>query len=308
MRCLSITPISHPLTHPFVIARGTKTTADVVHVEIRDGDQIGVGACVPYARYGETVASVCQQISSVSAQVDAGLSTDALQDALPAGAARNAVDCALWDLRAKQVGQPIWQLLDFPEPTSFPVTHQCYTLSIATPETMAAQATAAPDEILKIKCAGDGVDVARLAAIRQACPTHTILVDPNESWGPDTIHDMLAICDQHDIAFVEQPMPAENDAALLSRSCKSLICADESCHTLANLATLKTTYDMVNVKLDKTGGLTEAARMIKAAQSQGLLVMIGCMVGPEVCMAPARHLLGLVRVADLDGPMFLADR
>ena len=306
MKRLSITPISHPLKHPFVIARGTKTTADVVHVEIRDGDLVGVGACVPYARYGETVDSVCEQISSIAPAIESGLSLAELQHLLPAGAARNAVDCALWDLRSRQMSQPIWQLLDVPDPSSFPATNQCYTLSIESPETMATQAAAAPDEILKIKCAGDGLDVARLAAIRLACPTHTILVDPNESWGPDIIHEMLEVCDQHGISFVEQPMPAGDDAALQSRSCRSLVCADESCHTVSDLPNLNAPYDMVNVKLDKTGGLTEAVQLIKQATSLGFSIMIGCMVGPEVCMAPARHLLGLVAVADLDGPMFLA--
>ena len=291
---------SFPLARAFTISRGSRSAASVLSVRIcRDGVK-GVGECVPYARYGESLDSVRAQIEALPEAI----SRRELQEALPPGAARNAVDCALWDLEAKAAGVPVWRLagLDAPKPL---VT--AYTLSLDEPRAMEARAREeAHRPLLKIKL-GTPDDMARLEAVRRGAPNATIIIDANEGWSAEVYADLAPHLLRLGVALVEQPLPAGEDAALIGLDRPVPVCADESCHDRASLPGLEGKYDMANIKLDKTGGLTEALALREAARAAGFDVMVGCMVGSSLAMAPA-HLVGQgAKIVDLDGPLLLAE-
>ncbi len=292
-----------PIAGAFTIARGAKTEAEVVVAELTDGSITGRGECVPYARYGETVAGVVAALEAMRAAVAGGLDRQALQDAMPAGAARNALDCAFWDLEAKASGKPVHVLAGLPAPQPL-VT--AYTISLGTPETMAeAAAKAAARKLLKVKLGGEG-DPARIAAVRRAAPDAELIVDANEGWRAENLAQNLAACAGAGVTLVEQPLPAAEDAALAHVVRPIPVCADESVHDRASLASLVGKYDAVNIKLDKTGGLTEALAMAQEAERLGFALMAGCMVATSLSMAPAMLIAQRARVVDLDGPLLLA--
>jgi L-Ala-D/L-Glu epimerase len=291
------------LKNPFVIARGAKTEAVVVTATIHQGAWGGRGECTPYARYGESVESVSAAIESVRSAIEAGADRTALQDLLPAGAARNALDCALWDLDAKISGVPAFQIAGLHRIAPC-VT--AYTLSVGTPDEMARAARAASDRpVLKVKLAGAG-DAERLAAVRAAAPDAELIVDANEAWRPDTLDENFAACAAAGVSLVEQPLPAGADEALAAQRWPIALCADESVHDRKGLAALRGRYDLINVKLDKTGGLTEALALADEAERLGFGLFVGCMVASSLAMAPALLLTGRARFVDLDGPLLLA--
>jgi len=292
---------SFKLAQVFTISRGSRTQADVITVTLRQGGQAGRGECVPYARYGETADSVEAQIKSLPAV----FSRAELQDLLPAGAARNAVDCAYWDLEAKQARKPVWQLAGLPEPKP-EIT--AYTLSLDTPEKMQASAAEhAFRPLLKTKLGGGEEDVARIKAVRAGAPDAQIIVDANEGWTPELYATLAPVLVDLGVTMVEQPLPAGSDGDLIGLERVLPVCADESCHDRASLAALQGKYDMVNIKLDKTGGLTEALALKDAAIAQGFQVMVGCMVGSSLAMAPAVLVAQGVALVDLDGPLLLGE-
>jgi L-alanine-DL-glutamate epimerase-like enolase superfamily enzyme len=289
-----------PIAGSFTIARGAKTEAAVVVAEISDGRATGRGECVPYARYGETVESVTAAIEAIRSALN---DRAGLQRAMPAGAARNALDCAFWDLEAKAAGKAAHELAGLPRPKPM-VT--AYTISLGTPEAMAdAAGKAATRQLLKVKLGGQG-DRDRIRAVRNAAPNSKLIVDANEAWRADDLADNLAACADVGVTLVEQPLPADNDAALASIARPIPVCADESVHDRASLAKLVGKYDAVNIKLDKTGGLTEALAMACEAERLGFSLMVGCMVATSLAMAPAVLLAQRARVVDLDGPLLLA--
>ncbi len=290
---------SFPLARAFTISRGSRSAAQVLSVRIcRDGHKAR-GECVPYARYGESLDSVRAQIEALPD----GMSRLELQEALPPGAARNAVDCALWDLEAKRAGVPVWRLAGLEPPRPL-IT--AYTLSLDAPEAMEARAREeAHRPILKIKL-GTPDDMARLEAVRRGAPRSTIIVDANEGWSAEVYSDLAPHLVRLGVALVEQPVPAGEDAALIGLARPVPVCADESCHDRASLPSLAGKYDMANVKLDKTGGLTEALALRDAARAAGHKVMVGCMVGSSLAMAPAHLVAQGAAVVDLDGPLLLA--
>jgi len=300
---LSVRVETWPIAGQFTISRGAKTEAQVVVAELDDGTARGRGECVPYARYGESVEGVAAALEALAGDVAAGLSRADLPSVLPAGAARNALDCAFWDLEAKRSGTPVYQLAGLEPPK--PLT-TAYTISLGTPEAMAAAAKAAGDRpLLKIKLGGEG-DIARIAAIRAAVPQAELIVDANEGWTPDNLAANLAACAAAGVTLVEQPLHADADAALADVPHPIPVCADESAHDTASLPTLRGKYDAVNIKLDKTGGFTEALAMARAAQQMGLMTMTGCMVATSLSMAPAVLIAQRARFVDLDGPLLLA--
>ena len=291
-----------PVRGTFTISRSAVTEVEVVLVEVEDG-AVGRGECRPYPRYGETAEGTLAAIEGVRALVEGGSGREALLDALPPGAARNAVDCALWDLQAKRAGVPVWRLAGLPEPRPF-VT--CYTLSLDTPERMAQAARGAADRpLLKLKLGGEG-DVERVAAVRAAMPEARLVCDANEAWTPELLPRLLPEMARLGVELVEQPLPAGQDGALEGIARAVPLCADESCHVSEGLDELVGRYDCVNLKLDKTGGLTEALRAAARAQELGFGLMVGCMLATSLSMAPAALLAGLARYADLDGPLLLA--
>ncbi len=303
MRQLSVAVERFPLAAAFVISRGAKTEAVVVVATLTEGNVSGRGECVPYARYGESIDSVLAQIESTRTALESGADRAQLQEILAPGAARNALDCALWDLDAKLQKRPAYTLAGLSPPA--PVT-TAYTISLGTPEAMAAAAAAAKSyPLLKLKLGGDG-DIERLAAVRAAVPGATLIVDANEAWRADTLRAHLEACAKYGIALVEQPLPAGADAALAEIPHLVPICADESLHDRKSLAGLRHRYDALNIKLDKAGGLTEALALLNAAEALGFAVMIGCMVGSSLAMAPALLLASRARFVDLDGPLLLA--
>ena len=288
------------LAQVFTISRGSRTEAQVLTVRLQDGDRQGWGECVPYARYGETLESVTAQIEALPA----GITRATLPDHLAPGAARNAVDCALWDLEAKQSGKRVWELAGLPVPGP-EIT--AYTLSLDTPEAMQAQAAKnAFRPLLKIKL-GTPDDMPRLEAVRAGAPNARIIVDANEGWSAEVYADLAPHLVRLGVQLVEQPLPASEDDALLGLERPVPVCADESCHDRASLPALKGKYDVVNIKLDKTGGLTEALALKQAALAEGYDIMIGCMVGSSLAMAPAVLLAQGASVVDLDGPLLLAE-
>ncbi|MCR9135323.1 MAG: dipeptide epimerase [Alphaproteobacteria bacterium] len=290
-----------PLAEVFTISRGSRTEARVVSVSVSDGVDTGRGECVPYARYGESVEGVIETIVSLRDVLD--LDRDRLLQHLPAGAARNAVDCALWDLQAKRAGQRAYQLAGLAEPQ--PV-QTAYTLSLDTPEAMQEKARAHADwPLLKIKLGGEG-DLTRLEAVRRGAPDAAIIVDANEGWTVGTYQALAPELVRLGVKMVEQPLPAGEDDGLSGLERPLPVCADESCHDRASLAQLQGKYDMINIKLDKTGGLTEALALKRDATALGFDIMIGCMVASSLAMAPALLLAQGARFVDLDGPLLLA--
>ncbi len=291
-----------PIRGRFAISRGAKTEAALVLAELRFGGYVGLGECVPYARYGESCESVVEQIESVRQDIEQGLSRTQLQQALPAGAARNALDCAFWDLQAKASQQRVWQLLELSAPG--PVT-TVYTLSLDSPENMYQAARDNADRpLLKLKLAGEG-DIERVRSVREGAPRARLTVDANEGWDVDVYERMVPELLGLGVELIEQPLPAADDEALRSLDRPIPICADESCHDSGSLAKLVDRYDMVNIKLDKTGGLTEAVRLREAAEAAGMRVMVGCMLATSLAMAPAALLAQGADVVDLDGPLLL---
>jgi L-alanine-DL-glutamate epimerase-like enolase superfamily enzyme len=302
-RRLKVAQQSWPITGGFRISRGAKTAADVVVVELSDGTATGRGECVPYARYGETVDGVAAAINAHGEALCEGLSRGELQTLMPPGAARNAVDCALWDLDAKLSGKRAWQLAGF----GMARLTTAYTLSLDTADNMAlAAANAAHRPLLKVKLGQNG-DAERLRAIRAAAPDTRLIVDANEGWSPADIVAMFAVCAETGVELVEQPLPADDDALLAQIPRPIPVCADESAHGLASLDAITGRYDAVNIKLDKTGGLTEALALAAAAQDRGLTIMVGCMLGTSLAMAPAMVAAQQATVVDLDGPLLLTE-
>jgi L-alanine-DL-glutamate epimerase-like enolase superfamily enzyme len=303
MASLTVRTERWPIAGSFTIARGAKTEAAVVVVEIADGAITGRGECVPYARYGETIEGVTAALEAMRNALGGGLDRQALQAAMPAGAARNALDCAFWDLEAKANAQAVHLLAGLPAPGPL-VT--AYTISLGTPEAMAAAAVKASSrKLLKVKLGGDG-DPERIRAVRKAAPNSELIVDANEAWHPDNLAANLTACAEVGVTLVEQPLPAGNDAALAAIKRPIPVCADESVHDRASLPSLVGKYDAVNIKLDKTGGLTEALEMARDAERLGFSLMVGCMVATSLSMAPAMLLAQRARVVDLDGPLLLA--
>ncbi len=303
MAILSLASEAWPIRGTFTISRGSRTEAEVVVVELREGEHRGRGECVPYARYGETLESVIVQLQGLEDAIASGLDSDRLQDALAPGAARNALDCAFWDLDAKCSGKRVWELAGLPAPE--PLT-SAYTLSLDTPEKMQAAAKEnASRPLLKIKLAGPG-DLQRVEAVRQGAPEAAIIVDANEGWTPQIYTDLAPKLAALGVELIEQPLPAGDDAALGEIARPVPICADESCHDRASLPRLKGLYDIINIKLDKTGGLTEALALKEEAEALGFGVMVGSMLGTSLSMAPAHLVAQAVDVVDLDGPLLLA--
>jgi L-alanine-DL-glutamate epimerase-like enolase superfamily enzyme len=301
-RHLNIAVERFPTASAFVISRGAKTEAVSVVATIEAGGRRGRGECVPYARYGESVESVVARIESLREHIEAGIGRDALQNLLPHGAARNALDCALWDLEAKTRGMPAFELAGLAPPA--PVV-TAYTLSLGTPESMAAAAKAAARPLLKLKLGGDG-DAERLAAVRAAAPDAKLIVDANEGWSAQNLAANFAFCAAQGVALIEQPLPAGQDAILAEIGHPVPLCADESLHDRGDLAGLRARYEAINIKLDKAGGLTEALALATAAEALGFQLMIGCMVASSLAMAPALLLAGRAQYVDLDGPLLLA--
>jgi L-alanine-DL-glutamate epimerase-like enolase superfamily enzyme len=300
---LSVRVERWPIAGAFTISRGAKTEAAVVVAELSDGAHCGRGECVPYARYGETVDGVAAAIAALAPVIAQGLDRARLQSAMPPGAARNALDCAFWDLEAKRAGQPAHALAGLGAPR--PLT-TAFTISLGSPDAMArAAAKASERALLKVKLGG-GDDPARIRAVRQAAPRAELIVDANEGWSADDLARNLAACAQAGVTLVEQPLPAGRDDALAHMARPLPVCADESVHATASLAALVGKYDAVNIKLDKTGGLTEALVMAKEAERLGFALMAGCMVATSLAMAPAMLLAQRARVVDLDGPLLLA--
>ena len=297
---ITVTAESFKLAQVFTISRGSRTQADVLTIRVQDGAHQGMGECVPYARYGETLQSVAAEITGLPYD----LTRESLQTLLPAGAARNAVDCALWDLDAKQAGKRVWDLIGLP---ALRPEITAYTLSLDTPEAMQAQAAKnAVRPLLKIKL-GTPDDMARLEAVRRGAPKSRIIVDANEGWTAEVYADLAPHLIRLGVQMVEQPLPAGADDMLAEIARTLPVCADEACHDRASLPKLKGKYDMVNIKLDKTGGLTEALLLKDAAIGEGYAVMVGCMVGTSLAMAPATILAQGVAFTDLDGPLLLAE-
>jgi L-Ala-D/L-Glu epimerase len=292
-----------PIRGSFAISRGAKTEAVTVVAEVSHEGHTGRGECVPYPRYGETPEATVAALKAMREPVARGLDRTALQSAMPPGAARNALDCALIDLETKQKGLRVWDLLGRarPEPC---VT--AYTISLGSADTMAeATAKAAHRPLLKIKLGGEG-DVERIAAVRRAAPSSELIVDANEAWTAANLEQNLAACAEAGVTLVEQPLPAGQDGLLARIRRPIAVCADESVHDRTSLEGLRARYDAVNIKLDKTGGVTEALAMADAAWAQGLAIMVGCMVATSLAMAPAMLLAPLARFVDLDGPLLLA--
>lgn len=297
---LTVHAESFRLNRPFTISRGSRVAAHVLTVQMTDAGATGWGECVPYARYGETMESVTAQIAGLPPV----LTRETLPDHLPAGAARNAVDCALWDLAAKQGGCRVWDLAGLPRPV--PVL-TAFTLSLDTPEVMQAEATThAARPLLKIKL-GTPKDMPRLEAVRRGAPAARIIVDANEGWTAEVYADLAPHLLRLGVELVEQPLPAGQDDMLAEMARPLPVCADESCHDRGSLAALKGKYDLVNIKLDKAGGLTEALALRDAARAAGFGVMVGCMVGTSLAMAPAVLLAQGADFVDLDGPLLLAE-
>lgn len=292
-----------PIAGSFTISRGAKTEAVTVVAEISLGGHAGRGECVPYPRYGETPEAALAAIQAMQEVVARGLTRETLQAAMPPGAARNALDCALVDLESKQSAQRAWALLGRLRPT--PCT-TAYTISLATPEAMAAASVkAAHRPLLKIKLGGEG-DPERIAAVRKAAPNSELIVDANEAWTPSTLERNLEACAAAGVTLVEQPLPAGADEMLARIRRPIAVCADESVHVRASLERLRDRYDAVNIKLDKTGGITEALALADATKALGFDIMVGCMVATSLSMAPAMLLTPLARFVDLDGPLLLA--
>ena len=299
---LTIADERWPLRQAFRISRGTKTEAHLVVATVERGGHRGRGECVPYARYGETIEGVRHTIEAVRTDIANGATRHDLLHLIKPGAARNAVDCALWDLEAKETGKRAWELAGLPEPQPTPTA---FTITLAEPETMAAAARAANASLLKVKLGG-GKDLACLEAVRAAAPSATLIVDPNEAWTFAELQTFGPSLKALGITLIEQPLPASADMELESYAAPVPLCADEALHTAADLPGIARKYAAINIKLDKTGGLTAALALAREAQNTGLSIMAGCMVSTSLSMAPAFVLSSLAHVIDLDGPLLLA--
>jgi L-alanine-DL-glutamate epimerase-like enolase superfamily enzyme len=299
---LDVTVERWPIAGGFRIARGSKTEAVVVVATVRRGDLVGQGEAVPYLRYGESVDGV---VTALLAQADAvaqGLSRPELQTRMPAGAARNALDCALWALEARAAGRPAWALAGLPPPQRVTTA---YTLSLGEPAAMAqAAARAAWRPLLKVKLGAPG-DADRIAAVRAAAPAATLIVDANEGWTESDLAEHLAACARAGVGLIEQPLPAAADGVLEGFASPIPLCADESFHGLEGLDQLARRYQYANLKLDKTGGLTAAIEVARALRARDMGLMVGCMLGTSLGMAPAFLLTPWARYVDLDGPLLL---
>jgi L-Ala-D/L-Glu epimerase len=306
LRELTFTRESWPLATPFRISRGTKVAAEVLVVEVRERGFRGRGESVPYARYGETMDSVVSQVAGVSGQVGAGISREELLRVMPPGAARNAIDCALWDLGAKLSGESVAARLGF---GPLPALCSALTVSLDTPQAMrAAAAKISAAQLIKVKVNATDPE-AQVRAVREGAPLARLIVDPNESWTPELLEAMWPALLAARVDLLEQPLPAGTDAALEGLNPALPICADESCHVEEDLPALRGRYQAVNIKLDKTGGLSEALRLLAAARAEGLQIMVGCMVCTSLGIGPAFHLARHADFVDLDGPLWLqADR
>jgi len=292
-----------PLAGTFTISRGSKTEAVVAVAELSDGAHRGRGESVPYARYGETPDGIVAAIEAVRPALRRGLDRGALQRAMPAGAARNALDCAYWDVNAKQTGRRVYELAGLGAPGPLTTAH---TISLGSAAAMAAAAErAAWRPLLKVKLGGDD-DAPRIAAVRRAAPRAQLIVDANEGWNPDNFEANLAACADAGVTLIEQPLPKGSDEPLARIKRPIPVCADESVHDSASLDALAGKYDAVNVKLDKAGGLTEALALAAEAERHGFAVMVGCMVATSLAMAPAILVAQCARWVDLDGPLLLA--
>ncbi len=297
---ITVTADTFKLAEVFTISRGSRTEAKVLTAHVTRDGITGHGECVPYARYDETLTSVTEEINSLPG----GITRAELQSALPAGAARNAVDCALWDLEAKAASKRVWDLLDLPAPKP-EIT--AFTLSLASPEDMEASARKHSHRpLLKIKL-GTPDDMPRLEAVRRGAPETPIIIDANEGWTAEVYSELAPHLLRLGVKLVEQPLPASADDMLAEIERPLPVCADESCHDRASLRGLKDKYDVINIKLDKTGGLTEALELKREGIAQGYGIMVGCMVGSSLAMAPATILAQGVAFTDLDGPLLLAE-
>ena len=300
---LNVTRRSWPLAQPFAISRGSRTTAEVVVAELFDGDSRGRGECVPYPRYGESVDSVVAALEAMKGAVFSGLDREGLQQAMPPGAARNALDAAFWDIDAKRADSRVADLLGM-GPLHSVVT--AYTLSLDTPERMGEAAAAQRTRpLLKLKLTGDG-DIDRVREVRRNAPQARLIVDANEGWTARHFAELAPILAEFGVELIEQPLPAGDDAALADMPHPIPVCADEACHTAADLDGLLGKYDAINIKLDKTGGLTEALALAAAARERGFKIMVGCMIGTSLAMAPAVLVAQYASVVDLDAPLLLA--
>lgn len=304
LRHLDVAHDRFGLSTPFRISRGVKTAADVVTVTIAQGAVTGRGEAVPYPRYGETIEETLAAIRAIAPAIAAGLTRTELAGLLPAGAARNAVDCALWDLEARLAGTSVAALAGLPEPVALP---SAITIGLDTPDAMArAAARHAQVPLLKIKV--DRSDpAAQIAAVRAAAPAPRLIVDPNESWTIDTLEALKPHLAEWRIDLLEQPLPAGEDGALAGFDSPVPVCADEALHTAADLDALAGRYAVVNIKLDKTGGLTEALTLANTARAKGFGLMVGCMVCSSLGIAPAMLLGGQAAFVDLDGPLWLSE-
>jgi len=293
-----------PIKGAFTISRGSRTETEVVVVELREGDHAGRGECMANPHYGESQDAILATLEALRPDIENGtLDRSRVQAVLPAGAARNALDCALWDLDTKRLNKRAWELAGLPAPG--PVD-TAYTLSVDTPERMADVARAhAYRPLLKLKLAGEG-DLERVAAVRENAPNARIIVDANESWRRAQIRHYIESLEKLRVQLIEQPLPADADEALADRPRGVPVCADESCHTVADIVRVAGLYDAVNIKLDKAGGLTEALALRTAARRAGLGVMVGCMVATSLAMAPAMLVAQGADFVDLDGPLLLA--
>jgi len=300
---LQIQVITTPLRAAFSISRGTKTEAKTVRVTLTDDGVEGRGECVPYPRYGESVESVAEQIEALRQEIEAGRTRDQLQRSMPAGAARCAIDCALWDLEAKLTGRGVWQLARLHQP--LPI-ETAMTVTLDTPEAMGRAALECAGSLLKLKLGSDD-DLARLKSVHLARPDARLILDGNEGLDPKTFPDLAADAQRFGAVLIEQPFPAGDDDALLDYSGPVPICADESAHTSADIDILQKRYQLVNIKLDKTGGLTEAIMMRQKALEANMGYMVGCMVAGSISMAPAVLLGQRANFVDVDGPTWLAE-
>lgn len=295
-----------PLSRPFSIARGSKTTATVLAVSVTGDGATGRGEGVPYARYGETADDSLKSVSDLAdCLARGGLSPEQVLSQLPAGAARNALDCALWDWRAKAAGRPVWRLAGLSRPA--PV-QTAVTVSLDSPEAMAEEARrlARSHRLLKLKLGRPAEDAARMAAIRDAAPDARLIVDANEGWTSATYPDVAVAAAEQGVELIEQPLPAGDDAVLAEIPPLVPVCADESFRAHTSLASIAPCYQAVNVKLDKSGGFTPALAAVSDARELGFRVMIGSMVATSLGVAPALLLAGMADWADIDGPVLLA--
>ncbi len=297
---LTVAERRFPLKHSFAISRGARTEAHVLVATIEIDGKTGRGECVPYARYGESVASVKQAILSLEPPFDRAR----LQTMLPPGAARNAVDCALWDVEAKLAGKPVWQLAGIEPPEAVTTA---FTLSLDSPEAMRSRAEECADfPILKVKLGGGAADIERMTSVRAGAPHARLIVDANEGWNDSEYLDLIHAFSELGVEMVEQPFPAGEEQALADLPSPIALCADESCHGVDSFDRLPAGYSMINIKLDKTGGLTEALELRDRARSAGYSIMAGCMIGSSLAMAPAVLVGQGAEIVDLDGPLLLA--